>query len=499
MKQRTDAFGQSRSRSMAVPASYDQPYRMTVRMTVLLILSLILLLTTGLSLRAQDAQAAPAGEQASVALQGDTLWTLQRCIGHAVDQNLTMKRQELLLQSSAKNQFQSKMELLPSLNGNIEHQLGAGRVLDRSDYIWKNQNVSQGDLGLQADLTLFNGLQNYHNIKMNKAGYQSSMQDLEAMEDQITLEVMTAFLELLRSTELVLVAQQKLELTASQVERMERLVEVGKESQGSLLEVNAQHSESKLTYTRALNTRETSRLNLKHLVNIADPVFDVQQPLLPDPENLVVPEYDSVYSWSLANLPQIKSKELNIAMKESQLSMNRGGRSPRLYARGLIYTNYSDGALNPRDPDPSNPTMSYPIGTQIDDNQYRQVALGLSLPIFNNWRVNTNVSLAKIDLADAEVDYLNAVQVLQQTLQSYHSEALSARDHYQSASETVASSEQAFAFAQERFRVGSGTALELQEARNQLYEASSQMISAKYVLIFYTRILSFYMGGDISL
>ncbi len=46
-------------------------------------------------------------------------------------------------------------------------------------------------------------------------------------------------------------------------------------------------------------------------------------------------------------------------------------------------------------------------------------------------------------------------------------------------------------------KVGTGTALELQEARNQLYESTSDMITSKYVLIFYSRILDFYMGRDI--
>ena len=53
------------------------------------------------------------------------------------------------------------------------------------------------------------------------------------------------------------------------------------------------------------------------------------------------------------------------------------------------------------------------------------------------------------------------------------------------------------AFAEERFRVGTGTALEMQEARNQLYESTSEVISSKFVLIFYSRILDFYMGKDI--
>ena len=430
--------------------------------------------------------------------QSETPWSLDRCIDHAVQYNLQVKRQDLVLQSTGYDHRQSKLDLLPNLNGMVEHQLGSGRVLDRGTYEWKNANVSQGDLGLQSDLTLFNGLQGLNNMKMNKANYQMSMEDLEAMVDNITIQVMTGYLDLLRNRELVDVAEKKVEVTRKQVERMERLVEVGNEPRGRLLEVNAQLSAEKLAYTQAVNARNISKLTLMHVMNITDERgFDIEKPELPDPSTVEIPELDSVFQYALVHLPQIKSSEYGVEAMERNLAMQRGQRSPRLYARGLLYSNYSDGLINPMDPDPYNPSLDYPLDQQITDNQYKQVSMGLSIPFFNRWQVQTSINKAKLDLQDAEYQYDNAVLVLQQTLQQYHTEAVAAGDNYNSALESVANSDEAFRFAEERFRVGTGTSLELQEARNQLYESTSDMISSKYVLIFYSKILDFYMGRDI--
>lgn len=432
--------------------------------------------------------------------QSDSLWSLDQCIEHAIRFNLDIKRQELVMQSTGQDHRQSKLNLLPDLNGMVEHQLGSGRILDRGTYEWKNASVSQGDLGLQSDLTLFNGLQGFNSIKMNKASYMMNQEDLEAMEDNITIQVMTGYLDLLRNRELVVVAEKKVEVTRQQVERMERLVEVGNESKGKLLEVNAQLSAEKLAYTRAVNTLEISKLTLMHVMNTTDSKgFDIETPDLPDPSSLVIPERDSVFMYALENLPQIKSKEYGIEAQERYLSIQRGQRSPRLYARGLLYSNYSDGLVNPRDPDPYDPSLDYPLDQQITDNQYKQVSMGLQLPFFNRWRVQTGINKAKLDLQDAEYQYDNAVLILEQTLQQYHTEALAASDNYASAMESVANSDEAYRFAEERFKVGTGTALELQESRNQLYESTSDMISSKYVLIFYTKILDFYMGRGIQL
>ncbi len=446
---------------------------------------LIVAIFAGLGLPALDAQT-------------DTLWTLDRCVEYAINYNLEMKRQELMLQSATQDVKQSKMDLLPNLNGSFEHQLGSGRVLDRGTYEWKNTNVSQGDLGLQSDLVLFDGLQNLNNMKMSKASYQMNIKNLEAMEDNLLLKVMTNYLTLLRNQELVEVAKLNVEVTAHQVERMERLVEVGNEPRGRLLEVRAQLSDVKLTQTQAINTMEISRLNLMHLMNITDQVdFEIEKPDFPEPSMSDIPTLDSVYQYALHFLPQIKSAEYGIEAQERQLAIQQGQRSPRIYARGIYYSNYSDGLVNPLDPDPSNPTMAYPLKEQVNNNQYKQVSMGIQIPFFNRWQVQTGINKARINLQDAEYQYSNTVLELQKSIQQYHTEAIAALDNYKSAQEAVANSDEVFRFAEERFRVGTGTALEMQEARRQLFKSSSEMITSRYVLIFYTKILDFYMGNEI--
>jgi outer membrane protein len=430
--------------------------------------------------------------------QADSAWSLQQCIDYAVRNNLGVKRQELMLQSASQDITQSRMSLLPNLNGMVEHQLGSGRVLDRGTYTWENASVSQGDLGLQSDLTIFDGLQGLNNMKMSKATYQMNMEDLEAMEDNLTLSVMTNYLNLLRNRELVEVAQLNVGVTRQQVERMERLVEVGNEPKGKLLEVNAQLSAAELKLTQATNNWEIARLGLMHLMNITEQSgFEIEKPMLPEPSQTSIPVLDSVFRYALDNMPQIKSARFGIEAQERYLAIQKGQRSPRLYARGLYYSNYSDGLTNPLDPDPTNPSMRYPLDAQIRDNQYRQVSMGLEIPFFNRWWVQTNIKKAKISLQDAEYQFQSEILDLQKLIQQYHTEALAALDNYNSAREAVASGDEVYRFAEERFRVGTGTALEMQEARNQLYESTAEMISSRYVLIFYTKILDFYMGKEI--
>ncbi len=276
---------------------------------------------------------------------------------------------------------------------------------------------------------------------------------------------------------------------------MERLVEVGNEPRGRLLEVKAQLSTAELTQTQAINAREISRLDLMHLMNITEQVaFEIEKPLFPEPSLADIPSLDSVFQYALINLPQIKSAEHGIEAQERFLAMQQGQRSPRLYASGFYYSNYSDGLQNP---DPNAPSSEYPITEQITNNQYKQVSMGIQIPFFNRWQVQTSINKAKLELQDAEYQYNNVVLELQKSIQQYHTEALASLDNYKSAQESVANSDEVFRFAEERFKVGTGTALEMQEARKQLFESTAEMISSRYVLIFYSKILDFYMGKEI--
>lgn len=436
----------------------------------------------------------------SLYAQNQQVWTLDDCIKQALDQNVLLKRQDLATETSRKDFAQSKLNVLPSLGGMVEHNLGSGRVLDRGTYEWVNTDVSQGDLGVQANLTLFEGLMGYNSIRMARANFMMEKENLNIMKNNVTLQVMNGYLDVLRKMDLKDIAEEKTRITGLQVERMARLMEVGNASQGELLEVKAQHSTELYNFTVARNSLNTARLTLIHLLNLnpREP-FAVSRPDIPDPSYIPVPDLDTVYVNALRFLPEIKGAEYNIEHKKHLLAVNRGALSPELYVRGLYYSNYSDKLINPRELDPFNPVLDYPIPLQVTDNQYRQVSVGLNIPIFNKWQTNTNISKAKIGLEDAQYFMEDQKQQLLKSIQQYYADALGAFDNYNAANETFINSEEAYRYTEEKFKVGMATALELEEARNRLYASQSEMITTKYVYFFFIKILDFYQGKDIDL
>jgi outer membrane protein len=314
------------------------------------------------------------------------------------------------------------------------------------------------------------------------------------------LQVMTGYLELLRREELYEIAVEKSRITGLQVVRMEKLLEVGNASPGELLEVKAQASNERYNQTLAKNAMDEARLELAQLLNLAESdSFEIEAPEIAGPSPLQLPDLETVYANAVDILPQIRGAEHNIAYYEKNLAVARGELSPEVYLRALYYSNYSDKLINPREVDPFSPVLEYPIPQQVLDNQYRQVSVGVNIPVFNRWQNRTNISKAKVSLQDAQYRLEDSKQQLFKEIQKYHSDARAAMDNFLATEESVENYEEAFRYTEERYKVGMATALELEEARNRLYTALAERISARYVFVFYMEILNFYQGKEISL
>ena len=99
--------------------------------------------------------------------------TLQECIAYALENNLTLKRQELQTQISKNNYKQSYFNLLPDLGARGSHNIGRGRVADYSTFAYSN-NLNSGSVGLSSNLTIFSGFQNLNAIRVEYYNFLSS-------------------------------------------------------------------------------------------------------------------------------------------------------------------------------------------------------------------------------------------------------------------------------------------------------------------------------------
>lgn len=429
--------------------------------------------------------------------QQEDIWTLDRCINYAIENNLDIKRQELQSQLSQKDYNQTKFDILPDLGIGVEHQLSSGRSLNLEKYEWENTKKQQGSAGMRSELTLFHGLRNMNNIKYNKFLFLSSQEDLKAMENDMTLKLTAYYLDILFAEELLQVAKGQYEVTLLEVEKSKRLVEVGNAAKSELLEIQALAATEKLRVTEAHNSLQLAILDLTQLLDL-DSVgnFKIFKPEELTVEGMdLVDEMTGIYSTAVDFLPQIKSAEYQVNAQQRAVEMSKAYRYPEIYLTGLYYSRYLKDAVNPQDPF----ATVYPYLDQFKDNQYAQLTIGLSIPVFSKFQTQTNISKSKILLQDYTYALEQKKQNLYKTIQQYHADAKASMDKYLSAKEAVVSNEESFNYTQQKFEVGLVNSVDFNVAKNNLTKARSDLAQAKYEYIFKVKILDFYTGIPITL
>lgn len=436
---------------------------------------------------------ATAGPSESAAQE---TWSLGRCINYALDNNIIIRQQELNTQVSENALLQSRMNRLPSLNANTQQSFNYGRTLDFSTNIYEDQNTRSFSYNASSQVTLFNGLQITNTIRQNDLNLMSSVADLERLKNDISLNIASAYLQILFSKELLNIAVGQLEISRQQVGRTAKLVEAGSLPQGNLLEIKAQEASDNLRVVNARNQLTLSYLALTQLLEL--PSTDEFRIGIPDLEDfpVLVPEYEvyPVYEAALAVQPQIKSSEYQLASSEVGLSIAKGRRSPRLFLSGNYGSGYQVITTGPY-ADREAP----PFEEQIKNNQRTSFALGLSIPIFNSWQVNAAIANARIGVLNAEYSMQRTKNQLYQEIQQAWADAVAAHENYLATEVALESIEESFRHMQQRFEVGLVTTVEFNQSLNQLSMTRSELLRARYEYIFKTNILEFYLGNPISL
>ena len=243
---------------------------------------------------------------------GQKLWSLQDCLSYAQENNLDIKRAFLDVESSKKNLFQSKVALLPNLNGSASETRSYGRNYDSvSDQI-VSDNIKSNNFGISSSVSLFNGFQNINTIRKNNFDYLASKYDAQKVANDISINIVTAYLQVLYNKEQLSVSQEKLELSNLQLERIKSMVEVGQLPQGSLLEAEAQLAQEELSVVNSENQLEISFLNIKQLLDLSSQdEFDIVDPQI-EPTVLINTSAVEMFEQAMINLPDVKKADNNL-------------------------------------------------------------------------------------------------------------------------------------------------------------------------------------------
>ena len=412
-------------------------------------------------------------------------YTLDQAIDTALSANIPVKQGGLLVQTSRVYLNQAMLNRLPYLTADVTHGIYNGRSIDPSSNGYVNQNLNSANYQLNSGFVLFNGGSIQSTVKQNQAAYESSKLTWQQAKDNLVLNVILAYLQVLNNEDLVASAINQAGVSQKQLERLDVLNRQGAIKPSEFSDLKGQLMNDQLAIVSAKTALEESKLSLAQLMNKQ---YDKNMKL----ERIDVTEFlanytasaQQVYQSALEQFPLVKSVELQTKSYAYGSKAARGALFPTISIGGGLNTNYSSIAQN------AGGKISY--DSQLKNNVSTSVGVGISIPIFNRLQQRNRVKLTDIQLKNSELEEERTKTLLQQQIDQAYLNMTNAYDRYKVLLDQVAAYTESFKAAEVRYNAGVGTSIDYLTAKDRLDRANINLIIAKYDFVLRKKVLDYY-------
>ena len=421
-------------------------------------------------------------------------WTLDDCIRHAMENSITLKKNQVTILSSKEDVEQAKAALLPSLSASTNQSFGwrpwneagvstvaNGTVVNKISKTYYN-----GSYGVNAQWTLWNGNRNHNTLRQNKLTSEKAELDSATAANTLKEQIANLYVQILYLNEAIKVNEQSYATSLKNEESGKAQVEVGKMSKADLAQLTAQTKQDEYNIVNAQAETAKAKLQLKQLLELeGDMDFDIYIPEESDTKALAeIPSLQGVYQNALAGRPEIASGLLNIESQELGVKIAKAGKLPQISMNGGLGT--STTSMN-------NHSWGYQMKTNFDAT----AGLSVSIPIFDNRYTKTSVNKARLAVIDANLDLQDKRKTLYSTIEGYWLDANTNQQKFKAAQASVESMEASYDLLSEQFRLGLKNIVELMTGKNNLVTAQQNMLQSKYMTILDIQLLKFYNGESL--
>ena len=184
----------------------------------------------------------------------------------------------------------------------------------------------------------------------------------------------------------------------------------------------------------------------------------------------------------------MQAAQLAVSSADRSIDIARAGYYPTLSLSGGLGTNYYTTSGFPSDG----------FGTQLKNNFSQYIGLNLNVPIFNRFSTRNSIRSAKIERENSLLQLDNTKKTLYKEIQQVCQNAVTAQAKYESSQVAVQSSMDAFTLMQAKYENGKANITEFNESKNNYLRAASDLVQARYELLYQQALIQFYRGRDLQ-
>ena len=427
------------------------------------------LIAAGLFTRGEAAFGQVSGSAATAAGP----YTLEQCIQIAMQNNpqIEIARKQVEVQQATV--LGSYTGVMPTLNANLVNAnrttsgdtpvIVEGVVLREAP--GSTRTNFSNNVFLRMDL--YNGGRNWNTIRRNRQLVDNQKLGQASTENQVSVDVKTGYYGLLRALRLKEVQEENVRLNEEQLRRTQSMYEIGSVARVEVLQTTAQLGAARITLHNREKDVMQARAGLANVMGIrTNEVFEIIDPLEGEALDTTVSMaiQDALRMADLTN-PAIQRDEGGIRSAMIGTKMARGGLWPTI--SGSV--GYSRSGVRFQD-----------VYGTYDKNWRLSFNLNLSMPILNGTQTYAEISQAQAQQLIAEETLRQTRRTTSLTIRNALLDLETAREVITLSNDNIVASEESLRLAEERYRVGSGTLLEVFTAQEALVRAKSDLAGAQY-------------------
>ena len=417
-------------------------------------------------------------------------WTLPECINYAIEHNISLKQRENTRRQNEVSLNTAKNSRLPDLNAGVSESLGFGRSLGMDNTYSKN-NTSNTSFQISTSVPILTGNRIENTIKLNQLNLEASTADLEKARNDIRTQIAQQYIQIVYDTEILAVAKRQIGIDSLQLYRLQEMERNGKATLTEVLQQKSTMEQSRLTATQAENTYRLDLLALSQLLELPSPEgFSIVIPTLPsNSSSLINVNPEIIYQEAIAVKPEVQAEQLRLKASDANILIAKSAKYPTLSFNAGLGTNYYK-TLNGNYKQDS-------FGSQIKNNFSQSLGLQLNVPIFNRYATRNSIKSASIDKENQQLALDNVKKTLYKEIQQVYYNTIAAEAKYKSSLQAEVTSKDAFNLTQSKYENGKATITEFNESKNNMMKAESDLVQARYQLIYQKALIDFYRGKEL--
>ena len=454
----------------------------------------------------------------------DNVWPLQRCVQYAVAHNISIKQDSLTARLSRYTLLQSRLSQLPTLSASGSYGESFGRSVNPTTNQFVDADYNSVSASGNGNLLLFGWLEVRNTIAKNHYSLEASLADLDQLKDDVSINVANGFLTVLLALEQINVSKNQVSLSEAQLDQTRAFANAGRLPELNVAQLESQLATDSANLINAMANYNSAVLDLKTLLNLDFTTpFSVKVPEVEVGDQIMVSNMqpEEVFQKARTHFGSIKGSELRVSAAEKGLAAAKGSLYPQLSLGYQVGTNWASNYYTFQQtnqllgfapigitghsldtvyqPVYRTTTSNMPFNTQLTNNFRQLVYLNLNIPIFNGWQSQYAVRQAKINLASQQLNEYNAELTLKQSVYKAHNNALNSIEKYKAAKHADDAAQRALDFAKKRYDLGLTSTVDLLVTQNLAFNAASNLVSAKYDLIFKLKVIDYYLGKELKL